>query len=361
MSSTLKSGSSIIQFLDREKISGEIELNSTEIQSLNDFTQSVLEASNDSRLHDLLKKYGWNQNEKKYDDKLKIKVLRKGLRLLDSRKENRELRVSNVGVRNTIKSFAPDMLMRYALGMHTEEKELEPHSIFFDGVCLLADISGFTRLSGKFCEGGKDGIDQLQQVVNGYLSQLVKTVYAYGGDVMKFAGDALVCVFQQDFKEGLQIGLEHVCSNAVQCATVLAQICTDQLTIHVAVSCGSICFAMLGGYDDQWECLVSGECFGHLSLCLEDAGSKQTVVSPQFIDMLGPIYKKELNIEQLSTGNYRIISAAKMNSLVVRKLIKRRGERLMKDCESRFVKFPDDDQFLTSVKLFVPKLGKSII
>jgi hypothetical protein len=362
MSSALKGGPAILQFL---KNSTQLQLNATEIQGLNDLTQAVLEASNDSPLHDLLDKCGWDKNEKQFDDTMRIDVLMNGLhRLHGSRKENNdELRVSQVGQRNTTKSFAPDMLMRYTLekGMHTRSKELEPFSVFFDGVCLLADISGFTRLSGKFCEGGKDGIDKLQQVVNDYLSQLVKTVYAYGGDVMKFAGDALVCVFQQGLVKGLQIGLEQVCSNAVQCATVLAQICTDQLTIHVAVSCGSICFAMLGGYADEWECLVSGECFGHLSLCLEDAGSKHTVVSPQFIDMLGPLYKKELNIEQLSTGNYRVISAAQMNSLVVRKLIKRRGERLMKGCESRFVMFPDNDQFLSHVSQFVPKIGKNMM
>ena len=82
--------------------------------------------------------------------------------------------------------------------------------------------------------------------------------------------------------------------------------------------------AVFSGFGDQWECLTSGECFGHLSQCLDDAASKQTVISPQLRETLGPNYLKELNIEQLSSGNYRVISAAKMNSLVVRKMIKRR-------------------------------------
>ena len=158
-----------------------------------------------------------------------------------------------VGVRNTIKSFAPDLLMSYTLeeGFHTSGLPLTPYSTFFDGVCMLADISGFTRLSGTFCERGKDGIDQLQLVVNGYLGQLVKIVYAYGGDVMKFAGDALVCVFLPSRLASIGVGrtltLADVCSNAIQCATEVAEQCTDSLTVHVAISCGPICFAMLGG------------------------------------------------------------------------------------------------------------------
>ena len=136
---------------------------------------------------------------------------------------------------------------------HTSGLPLTPYSKFFDGVCMLADISGFTRLSGTFCDRGKDGIDQLQLVVNGYLGQLVKIVYAYGGDVMKFAGDALVCVFFPNRLDSTGIGIEttltlaDVCSNAIQCATEVAEQCTDSLTVHVAISCGSICFAMLGG------------------------------------------------------------------------------------------------------------------
>ena len=153
---------------------------------------------------------------------------------------------------------------------HTSGLPLTPYSTFFDGVCMLADISGFTRLSGTFCERGKDGIDQLQLVVNGYLGQLVKIVYAYGGDVMKFAGDALVCVFLPSRLASIGVGrtlsLADVCSNAIQCATEVAEQCTDSLTVHVAISCGSICFAMLGGTDAPT--LLIPHSYTYLLICI---------------------------------------------------------------------------------------------
>ena len=349
----------LLLFLDTHKNSLS---ESVLIERLNCMTSNILADSFDSALHILINKNGWDENSRSFKiDELDIETLSSSLKLFIERRENKAstIRASQVDVKNRIKSFAPDLLMTYILerNVRSEKIKLEPFSVFFDGVCLLADISGFTRLSGKFCEGGKNGIDQLQQVVNGYLGQLVKIVYAYGGDVMKFAGDALVCVFQPSRSyegAGREMIVADTCSNAVQCATELAQICTEQLTIHVAVSCGSICFAMLGGHDNVWECLVSGACLGDLSQCLDDAASQQTVVSPQLVEMLGANYRKELNLEQLSSGNYRVISAVKINSLVVRKLIKRRGEMLMKDSESRFVMFPNDDQFLSTIALFVP-------
>ena len=309
---------------------------------LNSLTANVLEDSYCFEFKALLNENGWDEVKQSFQAaELSVETLFTSLSLYieGNKQKSSPIRAATVDSKNRIKSFAPDMLMSYALekDFHLKTSKVEPFSVFFDGVCLLADISGFTRLSGKFCEAGKDGIDELQQLVNGYLEQLIKIVYAYRGDVMKFAGDALVCVFQpsKSMDPGKEFTVADACSNAVQCATDLAQICTEQLTIHVAVSCGPICFAVLGGHDHIFECLVSGKCFGHLSQCLEDAGSKETVVSSQLIEMLGPKHRKEFNKEQLSSGNYRIISRVDVNSLVMRKIIKRRGDILMKDSESR--------------------------
>ena len=323
-------------------------------------TASVLKETSDFSLLNCVKKYGWNEISGRYDDTLKIEALSIDLRKIIGRRDKKPstLRSSQVGVRNTIKAFVPDILMIHTLEerLHAEAGNLTPFSIFFDGVCLLADISGFTSLSSAFCAEGLNGLDQLQQATSGYLGQLVKIIYAYGGDVMKFAGDALVCVFRSGSHgpSGRKTTVAEICSHAMLCATELAQVCTDKLTVHVAMSCGPICFAMIGGYNNLWECLVSGPCFGHLSSCLNDAASKQTVVSRECIDMLTAINRDELNIEKLPSGNYRVISAVKMASSVVQKIIKRRGDVLMKDSESRFIMYPNDDEFLTALLHFVP-------
>lgn len=334
----MPSASKIIAFIELER--GTLQRQEF-IDNLGAFTASILSESNDSQLHDLLVRSGFDLDSLTYQLNADIDKLVSSLRKLTDRRNQRMslVRSSQVGLRNTIKSFAPDMLMAFTLEkkFHLVEASLTPFSVFFNGVCILADISGFTRLSGNFCSGGRDGIDQLQQATNTYLGELVKTVYAFGGDVLKFAGDALVCVFSEkrNSDSGNKLTMSDVCSNAVQCATELAQICTPELTIHVAVSCGPMCFAVLGGYNGVWESLVSGACIAELSQCLDDAASKQTVVSQTFIDTLGPIYSKEIAVELLSSGNHRIISASKVNSVVIQKVIKRRAQMLLQGHESR--------------------------
>ena len=96
--------------------------------------------------------------------------------------------------------FVPEMLVELISRNARRGKEgLEPSSFFFQGVCLLVDISGFTKLSGDFCNLGKAGIDKLQLATNSYMEQLIEVIYTCGGEIVKFAGDAIICTFSTDF------------------------------------------------------------------------------------------------------------------------------------------------------------------
>ena len=247
--------------------------------------------------------------------------------------------------------FVPEILVDY-LKQQSEKNALEPGSFFLQGVCLLVDISGFTKLSGEYCEQGKSGIDGLQLATNGYMGQLVETIYAHGGDIIKFAGDAIICIFPatltmkivkvsrgrsirrsmlavalnrsstdtDDAKMSDEVGnlaqsvsfAHHSISSrhtsldmeaetessgkatvrpelilrAMHCADELRKIEMEQLTVHVAMTCGEMCFGILGGYEHRWECLISGPCLQELSSCLDDAPSKQAVISADCFEVL---------------------------------------------------------------------------
>lgn len=244
--------------------------------------------------------------------------------------------------------------------------DLEPSSYFFNGVCLLVDISGFTKLSGEFCAQGKSGIDDLQQATNGYMGKLVDVIYEFGGDIIKFAGDAIICVFSSELRtiisaknspdgsmrghsrnvkrpslaefnpSSVTVTPVEVVLRAMHCARVLREVQTEKLSVHVAMSCGEMCFGILGGYENHWECLISGPCLQLLSDCLDDAPSKQAVISSTCFDILRPhlpvpthhetpevtvhmieTYSRPTDggdyqflLEALPSGNHRIISVS---------------------------------------------------
>lgn len=67
------------------------------------------------------------------------------------------------------------------------------------GSILILDLSGFTALGERLRMefGPRDGAAEFASRVNGTLSTMVRQVYKYWGDVLMFAGDALICLFEE--------------------------------------------------------------------------------------------------------------------------------------------------------------------
>lgn len=60
---------------------------------------------------------------------------------------------------------------------------------------VFADVSGFTRLSERLARHGKEGAEQLGDLINTCFSALLAEAYARGGSLVKFGGDAMVLMF----------------------------------------------------------------------------------------------------------------------------------------------------------------------
>src|SRR5437588_2186900 len=99
-------------------------------------------------------------------------------------------------------SYVPALILR-RLAVDPSPLPL-PHADTFLGSVLFADISGFTSLTERLAEHGRSGVEELTQMLNDYFGQIIKIVAAHGGDVVKFAGDALLALWQtEDASEDL--------------------------------------------------------------------------------------------------------------------------------------------------------------
>jgi class 3 adenylate cyclase len=104
------------------------------------------------------------------------------------------------------------------------------------GSALLADISGFTPLTEKLTQqlGAHRGIETLTQQINSVFSALIGEVERFGGSVISFAGDAIICWFD-----------ENACQSAVRavgCAQAIqnAMQASPELSVKIAVSTGPV-------------------------------------------------------------------------------------------------------------------------
>lgn len=87
-------------------------------------------------------------------------------------------------------SFLPERLVRRLV----EEPETagRPHADRMTGALLLADISGFTAVAERLARRGPGGAEELRGLLDGAFEPLLELIAATGGDVLKFAGDALL-------------------------------------------------------------------------------------------------------------------------------------------------------------------------
>ena len=60
---------------------------------------------------------------------------------------------------------------------------------------IFADISGFTNLSEACARKGARGNEELAFCINRYMEGMVANLNQYGGDIIKFVGDAMIVMW----------------------------------------------------------------------------------------------------------------------------------------------------------------------
>ncbi|GMI26410.1 hypothetical protein TeGR_g4179, partial [Tetraparma gracilis] len=77
--------------------------------------------------------------------------------------------------------------------------ELKPHFTNHPNSTLLfADISGYTALAQSLGAAGAEGTEALSSALDKFFGIAISSIYHFGGDVVKFCGDAILCVFSPD-------------------------------------------------------------------------------------------------------------------------------------------------------------------
>ena len=109
--------------------------------------------------------------------------------------------------------------------------------------------------------------------------------------VIAFAGDAIICVFCAESSSCPSSSSTTAddqsvyCVKAFQCAAVLKEFATAQLSTHIGISCGAMNLGILGGRGNQYIYLLNGACITELDSCIRDAGAKSIVATKMSYDL----------------------------------------------------------------------------
>lgn len=67
-----------------------------------------------------------------------------------------------------------------------------------EGTAAFADISGFTKLSEQLASKGREGAEQITEVIGKSFASILHVAYDAGASLLKFGGDALLLWFEGD-------------------------------------------------------------------------------------------------------------------------------------------------------------------
>ncbi len=149
--------------------------------------------------------------------------------------------------RRSLERFhAPDVVRRLMMdssqGVHRDGLFLEP----LMATVLFCDLAGFTT----YCEAHEP--EQVGMLLNSYLATMTETVFAHGGTVDKFIGDAVMCIF------GAPFSADDDALRAVRCAAEMRRnfralvgsgACGEDargLDVHIGVNTGKVVAGTVG-------------------------------------------------------------------------------------------------------------------
>ncbi|XP_067117035.1 adenylate cyclase type 10-like [Osmerus mordax] len=176
----------------------------------------------------------------------------------------------------SIASHVPDLVV------YSTIKQL-PYAENFQGVLLFADVSGFTNLTEKFSQSCKKGYgaDELTRTLNSYIGDIVSHILDAGGDILNYAGDAILALWAVELQR-----LSDVISLAVKCSLVIQDKCGVrktgvgcQLRVKIGISAGKLSKVIVGDDVSQYF-VVIGRAVDEVRLAEGLAVASSIILSP---------------------------------------------------------------------------------
>ncbi len=205
-----------------------------------------------------------------------------------------------------LSSFVPAVVQR--LVSRAGGTLTEAHRESVPGAVLFADVSGFTALTERLAAKGPAGVEVLTRTLNAYFGALIEVLAAYGGDVLKFAGDALLVSFAEEPADGDDARRRAVL-RAAACGLAAKKALGGHqskegvaLSIKIAVSSGELECAYLGGVWGRWELVVFGAPLSDAGRAAERCEPGAVVLAPSAWQLVG----KSCQGQELGGGIVRL-------------------------------------------------------
>ena len=187
-----------------------------------------------------------------------------------------------------VSQFVPNSLISHVT---KADSSPAPSTICSHGTILLIDIVGSTALTNHFAETGAEGVETLARILNSIFSQLTDKVHEFGGDVIAFAGDAVICLFPTDElapatssrqAAACALASRHVVSLLKSPSIVAA----GGIKVHMYITTGRLNSLFLSGLNERKYFLLTGEAMEELESSANTTNANAILLSPETSKLL---------------------------------------------------------------------------
>jgi predicted ATPase/class 3 adenylate cyclase len=176
-------------------------------------------------------------------------------------------------------SYLPGYLLRQ---LAADGPRQPPHAEPLAGAVLLADVRGFTRLTEQMAERGPDGVETLTSAMNRYFGGMIDCIGDHGGEVVSFAGDAMLALWPAAATDD---GLAAAVHAAARCAVVLGAQDADvaagveaRLKVRLAIGVGDLSGVQVGGMGGRIYCFLMGRPLERVAEAISHAAAGEVAI-----------------------------------------------------------------------------------
>ena len=187
-----------------------------------------------------------------------------------------------------------------------------PFSVKRQASVLFLDVADFSGQTEKFALLGARGAEELSTILNGCFSVLTEIIDGHSGDIVAFAGDGLVALWEESDASAAAL-VAAKCGLALQDAlSNWAKSSQQDIRVRVSIEVGEVFLCRVGGVDGRWQYLVTGtpiqaagaayrKCgIGQVILCLPRSRRSESFVRRVVDDVFFRVAKVTQAISSLS-------------------------------------------------------------
>jgi len=180
-------------------------------------------------------------------------------------------------------SLVPARVIRHHLQNAGKEHQLVPFSEQYEAAVLFADISGFSGLAEKLAKDlncDANAAEDLSSYIGKSLELMVEAVCSKGGDVIKFAGDAILAVFPADkFNNNIEVATISCVQVALDLRRLELRAGGVELSVHCGVGAGAVTSFHVGGMFSRWEYVITGDPVEQIGSAEPEAQAGEVVIA----------------------------------------------------------------------------------